>query len=107
KEEELELALTIIEQRVNEKFQPENYEDEVRSRMMELIQQKVDGQEISVPPEEAPESKIVDLMEALKASVNAKGDRKSARRVGKRAAARSTAKGVTKPAGKGRKRSSG
>ncbi|MCZ6854534.1 MAG: Ku protein [Gammaproteobacteria bacterium] len=107
KEEELELALTIIEQRVNQEFMPENYEDEVRSRMMELIQQKVDGQEISVPPEEAPESKIVDLMEALKASVNAKGDRKSARRVGKRAAARSTAKGVTKPAGKGRKRSSG
>ena len=112
KEEELELALTIIEQRVNQKFQPENYEDEVRSRMMELIQQKVDGQEISIPPEEAPESKIVDLMEALKASVNATGDRKSARRVGKRTAAKPTAgRRATKSAGnaanKGRKRSSG
>lgn len=112
KEEELELALTIIEQRVNQKFQPENYEDEVRSRMMELIQQKVDGQEISIPPEEAPESKIVDLMEALKASVNATGDRKSARRVGKRAAAKPTAgmratKSASNTANKGRKRSSG
>ncbi|MCZ6616641.1 MAG: Ku protein [Gammaproteobacteria bacterium] len=111
KEEELELALTIIEQRVNQEFMPENYEDEVRSRMMALIQQKVDGQEISVVPEEASESKIVDLMEALKASVNAAGDRKSARRVGKRAAVKSTAgKRATKSASnanRGRKRSSG
>jgi len=36
---------------------------------MDRIQQKIDGQEITLPPEEAPESKIVDLMEALKASV--------------------------------------
>jgi DNA end-binding protein Ku len=68
-EDELDLALTIIEQRVNEKFEPQRYEDQVRSRMMEQIQQKIDGQEITLPPEEAPESRIVDLMEALKASV--------------------------------------
>ena len=66
---ELELAVQIIEQRVAEKFAPEIYEDEVRSRMMELIEQKVEGQEIAVPQEEQPEAKIVDLMEALKASV--------------------------------------
>ncbi len=109
-EDELELALAIIEQRVNQEFQPENYEDEVRSRMMELIQQKVDGQEISVPPEEAPESKIIDLMEALKASVNATGGRKSARSAGKRATVKgASGKRVTKAKSdsKGRKRSSG
>ena len=72
---ELELAIQIIEQRVVDNFQPEAYEDEVRSRIMELIEQKVDGQEIAVPPEERPEAKIVDLMEALKASVE---DRKPA-----------------------------
>jgi DNA end-binding protein Ku len=69
KQEELDLALTIIDQRVNDKFEPEKYEDQVRAVMMEKIQQKIDGQEISMPPEEAPESKIIDLMEALKASV--------------------------------------
>ena len=69
-DDELDLALTIIDQRVNEAFEPERFEDEVRSKMMEKIQQKIDGQEISMPPEEAPESKIVDLMEALKASVS-------------------------------------
>jgi DNA end-binding protein Ku len=37
--------------------------------MLELIEQKVEGKDISVPPEEKPEAKIIDLMEALKASV--------------------------------------
>ena len=72
-EDELELALKIIEQRVNDSFEPDQYRDEVRSRMMELIQAKIDGQEIAVPPEEQPEAKIIDLMEALKSSVKAGG----------------------------------
>ena len=79
---ELDLALKIIEQRVNEAFEPEKYEDVVRSKVMEMIEAKIDGQEISTPPEEAAESKIVDLMEALKASVDGKG-RKPAKRAPK------------------------
>jgi DNA end-binding protein Ku len=70
---ELELAIQIIEQRANEAFEPERYTDEIRSRMMELIEQKVEGKDISVPPEEKPEAKIIDLMEALKASVGGAG----------------------------------
>ncbi len=76
-ESELELAIQIIEQRANEAFEPENYTDEVRERVLELIQQKVDGQDISVAPEEQAEAKIIDLMEALRQSV---GDRKPAKR---------------------------
>ena len=76
---ELDLALKIIEQRVNEAFEPEKYEDVVRSKVMEMIEAKIDGQEISTPPEEAAESKIVDLMEALKASVDGKGRRPAKR----------------------------
>jgi DNA end-binding protein Ku len=72
---ELELAIKIIEQRVSDGFEPQKYEDEVRSRIMELIEQKVDGQEIAMPPEEQPESKIIDLMEALKASVDSKAQK--------------------------------
>ncbi len=75
---ELDLAVKIIEQRVNEAFEPENYEDVVRSRMMELIEQKIDGQEIAVPAEEQAEAKIVDLMAALKASVDGKAGGKKA-----------------------------
>ena len=66
---ELSLAIQIIEQRTNEHFEPEKYTDEIRSRILELIQQKIDGREISVAPEERPEAKIIDLMEALKASI--------------------------------------
>ncbi|NKC01340.1 MAG: Ku protein [Pseudomonadales bacterium] len=76
--DELDLAIKIIEQRVNEAFEPEQYEDVVRSKMTELIQQKIDGQEIKIPQEAAPEAKIVDLMEALKASVGSKTKKKSA-----------------------------
>ena len=82
---ELELAIQIIEQRANEAFEPERYTDEIRSRMLELIEQKVEGKDISVPPEEKPEAKIIDLMEALKASV---GRQKQARQEASRKARR-------------------
>ena len=71
-EGELGLAIQIIEQRANEQFEPDKYKDEVRARTLELIQQKIEGQDISVAPEEKPEAKIIDLMEALKASVGNK-----------------------------------
>jgi DNA end-binding protein Ku len=71
-DDELKLAITIIDQVSNEKFQPEKYTDEIREKMLELIQLKIDGQDISVPPEEKAETKIIDLMEALKASVATK-----------------------------------
>lgn len=89
--DELELAVKIIEQRVNQEFEPEKYEDVVRSRMAELIQQKIDGQEISIPTEEAQETRIVDLMEALKASVDKKGKQKSNRAPAKTATKRKSA----------------
>ena len=82
---ELELAIQIIEQRANEAFEPERYTDEIRSRMMELIEQKVEGKDISVPPEEKPEAKIIDLMEALKASVGGAGKAAAGKASGKAA----------------------
>lgn len=107
KDEELELALTIIEQRVNEHFEPGRYEDKVRSTMLEKIQQKIDGQEISLPPEEAPEAKIIDLMEALKASVagaaKAGGGKKRSTAAGRKSKVPVVA--AKKPAARARKKS--
>src|SRR5215467_12540370 len=65
---ELGLAKQIIQQIAHETFSPENYKDEVQARMMDLIQKKIEGQEITVVPE-APAGKVIDLMEALKASL--------------------------------------
>ena len=69
---ELALAQQLIEQSSTEEFRPENYHDTVRERVLQAIQQKVEGQEIT--SEEAPaETKIIDLMDALKASLAKQG----------------------------------
>jgi DNA end-binding protein Ku len=71
KEPELRLAMQLIEQIAADKFQPDQYEDTVRQSTRKLIEQKVQGQEISAAPQEAPKAQIIDLMEALKASLSA------------------------------------
>jgi len=71
KEPELKLAVQLVEQIATDEFHPENYEDEVRKRYHEAIQKKVEGQEVTAAPE-APKAQIIDLMEALKASLAAK-----------------------------------
>lgn len=75
---ELKLATQLVEQAAGEKFVPENYKDEVRERVLALIQRKVEGEDISVAPTAEPEHKIIDIMEALKASLAAGGLRKPA-----------------------------
>ncbi|HLA76633.1 MAG TPA: Ku protein [Vicinamibacteria bacterium] len=73
KEPELKLAIQLVEQIAAEEFKPEAYEDEVRKRVQEAIQRKVDGQEVTAAPPEAPRAQIIDLMAALKASLASKG----------------------------------
>jgi DNA end-binding protein Ku len=68
KPQEIGLAKQIIQQIQHETWNPERYKDEVQERMMDLINKKVEGQEITVVPE-APAGKVIDLMEALKASL--------------------------------------
>ena len=72
KKAELALAVQLVEQAASDTFRPETYEDNVKKRTLESIQQKVEGHEITAEPAAAPEAQIIDLMEALKASL-AKG----------------------------------
>ena len=83
KDAELALARQLIEQSATEEFKPENYHDTVRERVLEAIQRKVEGQEIT---EEAapPETKIIDLMDALKASLAKQGAAASEKKSGGR-----------------------
>jgi DNA end-binding protein Ku len=74
REQELKLAMQLIDQISRETFNPEAYEDEVRKRIQEQIDRKVAGQEIAVSPVEAPKAQIIDLMEALKASLGKKAE---------------------------------
>ncbi len=73
KEAELKLARQLIEQQSSNKFDPTEYTDDVSKRVQAAIQKKVEGQEITVS--EAPEggAQIIDLMEALRASLEKKG----------------------------------
>jgi DNA end-binding protein Ku len=70
KDAELKLALMLIEQTSNGEFQPTKYKDTVRERMLETIQKKIDGQDITASVTDGKGGdKIIDLMEALKASI--------------------------------------
>jgi DNA end-binding protein Ku len=67
---ELALAKQLIEQTANEEFEPSKYRDTVRERVMETIQRKGEGQDITTS-DVVPDTggKIIDLIEALKASL--------------------------------------
>jgi DNA end-binding protein Ku len=74
---ELKLAQQLIEQQSSEKFDPAQYTDDVRSRIEAAVQKKVDGQEITST--EAPAetgAQVIDLMEALRASLEKKPAKK-------------------------------
>ena len=53
----------------SEEFHPEQYRDEVADRARQMIQRKIDGEEITNMDEEQPHAQVIDLMEALKASL--------------------------------------
>src|SRR2546426_2839011 len=77
KEAELKLAQQLIEQQSSEAFDPAPYVDDVRGRIEAAIQKKVDGQGITMA--EAPEGggQVIDLMEALRASLERKAPAKA------------------------------
>ena len=81
REPELKLAKQLIDQIAVETFEPTKYEDDVRKRVEEDIKRKVEGQDIAVSAPEPEPARIIDLMEALKASLG-KGKGSSAASAG-------------------------
>jgi DNA end-binding protein Ku len=83
RDSELALAKQLIGQISSKTFDPTQYEDEVKKRIEAAVQRKVEGEEIAISPS-APETgaQVIDLMEALRASLD--------KTAGKRAQARST-----------------
>ena len=76
KDAELKLAQQLIEQQTSAKFDPSAYTDEVRARIEAAVQRKVEGKEITMA--EAPQegAQVIDLMEALRASLEKKPAKK-------------------------------
>jgi DNA end-binding protein Ku len=82
---ELALAVQLVEQISADEFRPEQYHDAVRERVAAAIGRKVEGAEaISVEAPAPAQAQVIDLVEALKASLA--GAAPEARRGPKRAA---------------------
>jgi len=76
---ELDMARSLVES-LADKFRPESYADEYRNALEELIEQKMRG-ETRRAKRRKPEPKVIDLMDALRASVDqAKGERKETKK---------------------------
>ena len=67
--QEVQMARTLIEN-LTEEWDPEQFKDQYREALLGIVEKKVAGEEITVSEEPEP-AKVVDLMEALKASVEA------------------------------------
>jgi DNA end-binding protein Ku len=72
---ELKLAQQLIEQQASEKFDPAAYTDEVAARIEAAVQKKVEGQEITMAEAPQGSAQVIDLMEALRASLEKKAAR--------------------------------
>ena len=75
---ELKLAQQLIEQQATDKFDPNAYTDEVRGRIEAAIQKKVEGKEITLAEAPEPTGQVIDLMEALRASLEKKPAKRAA-----------------------------
>jgi len=94
KEAELKLAQQLIEQQSSEGFDPGPYVDDVRARIETAVQKKVEGQEITMADEPEGGGQVIDLMEALRASLERKAPAKARE---PQAAAREPQAGARKP----------
>ena len=91
--QELEMASMFVGAH-DQGFDPDQFHDRYREALRELVDAKIAGQEIARPAESAPDSNVIDLMEALRASVAA-AEGKPAPKAAAKKTAKTTAKKAT------------
>ncbi len=69
REGELELAQRLIDELSHEEFKPDQYEDDYRLRVLDLVNSKVEGKEVTAVGPEVQRAQVIDLMDALKQSL--------------------------------------
>jgi len=74
---ELEMAKQLIES-LSENFKPEKYHDEYRERVLDLIEKKAEGKRVTLPRAKPESARVIDLVSALQASLNAGGKKPAA-----------------------------
>lgn len=94
KENELRMAIQLAEMSASDEFHPENYRDEVKERIRSMIQLKIEGEEITSAMGEEPKAQVIDLMEALRASLGGASTKPATKSSSKTAAAPSKLRAV-------------
>jgi DNA end-binding protein Ku len=99
---ELKLAQQLIEHLAAKRFDPNEYHDEFKGRVEAAIQKKIQGKQISLSEAPVPSAggNVIDLMEALRASIDTRGskaaptlkERKEPKRAAGKTAARKSAR---------------
>lgn len=84
---ELNLARQFVTQLAKPKFDINQYQDEYRVKLRDLLDKKINGEAIEITPVAAPQANVVDLMEALKASLARSSSGNTARSSGPAAVA--------------------
>jgi DNA end-binding protein Ku len=100
---ELSLALRLIEDLSTAEFKPEQYTDEYRGRVLSVVEEKVEGKEITAIAPQVQRTQVIDLMDALKQSLE--GRAAKAGQPGKKKPAVQS-KSTAAPASKEKKRAS-
>jgi DNA end-binding protein Ku len=102
---EMDLAQQLIDGLSNDDFKPENYEDSYRVRVLQLIESKVEGKEITVAAPQAARAEVIDLMDALKESLAKRvpGDKKPGAKAPRRAEPAAEARATSRRAAGGKK----
>jgi DNA end-binding protein Ku len=97
-EPDLKLAQQLIEHLAAKRFDPNEYHDEFKGRVEAAIDKKVQGKQISLSEAPVPSTggNVIDLMEALRASIDTRGSKAAAslkeRKEPKRAASKTAAR---------------
>jgi DNA end-binding protein Ku len=105
---EMELAQRLVNELATDKFKPEQYTDEYRTRVLEAVEAKVEGKEVTSLAPQAQRAQVIDLMDALKQSLGKRGSTAAPASDGanakadleKKPAARARAKAAAEPSPK-------
>ena len=79
---ETSLAIRLIDELSNDEFEPEKYHDEYSERVLKLVNEKAEGKEITLAQPVAQRGQVIDLMAALKESLEKTGPRQQRPAVG-------------------------
>jgi DNA end-binding protein Ku len=74
---ELDLAHRLIDELSSDAFRPDRYADEYRTRVLTVVESKVEGREVTSLAPQAQRTQVIDLMDALKQSLGKRGGERS------------------------------